>query len=78
MDIVLFCPNCNNYIIIEKINCGIFRHAYYIDTNKQIDPHMAKDKCMQLINENKIYGCGLPFRIINDNNKYIAIKCDWI
>jgi hypothetical protein len=24
---VLLCPHCNEYIIIEKINCAIFRHG---------------------------------------------------
>ena len=24
---ILLCPHCQEYIIIEKINCGIFRHG---------------------------------------------------
>jgi len=24
---VLKCPHCNEYVIIEKINCAIFRHG---------------------------------------------------
>ena len=23
---ILICPHCNEFIIIEQINCGIFRH----------------------------------------------------
>ena len=80
MDIVVCCPHCNQYVAIKKINCGIFRHAYYILTNKQIDPHMSEKNCMELIRKKKIYGCGFPFRVVNDNgnNDYKAIKCDWI
>ena len=24
---ILKCPHCNEYILIEKINCAIFRHG---------------------------------------------------
>lgn len=27
MQNIFVCPNCNEQVIIEKINCGIFRHA---------------------------------------------------
>jgi hypothetical protein len=78
-DIIIICPICNIPILIEKINCSIFRHAIYKTSGQQIDPHMSKENCLKLINENKIYGCGYPFRIVLDNkNNYIAEICDYI
>jgi hypothetical protein len=40
---------------------------------------MPKEECMKLVEERKIYGCGLPFRIVlHKENMYQAIKCDFI
>ena len=74
--IIVKCPHCNQNIIIEKkdINCGIFRHGVYKSNYKQINPHLCKDKCDELAKDNKIYGCGKPFKL--ENNK--AIICDYI
>ena len=54
---IVRCPHCHNFIIIEKLNCGIFRHAMYINNGKQIDPHSSKEICDKLIKEKLIYGC---------------------
>ena len=75
---IVFCPHCNESIIIEELNCKIFRHGVIIATGEQINPHASKDECDKLINENKIYGCGKPFKIIINNNKFITIICDYI
>ena len=85
---ILQCPHCSEFIIIEEINCGIFRHGYLKDGNKQIDPHADKKLCDYYFNKNMIYGCGKPFKItkeitgetqINkDNEKYIIEACDYI
>lgn len=72
------CPHCKDYIIIEKINCGIFRHGVIKSTLIQINPHLEKDKCEKLKNLDLIYGCGKPFKIINENNKWIAVVCEYI
>lgn len=57
---IINCPWCNEYIIIEEVNCGIFRHGYDINYN-QINPHGNMEYCIS----NTIYGCGKPFSIIN-------------
>ena len=75
---ILTCPHCNDYIIIQKINCGIFRHGVLIENGKQIDPHSPKDLCDYYIGENKIYGCGKPFRIININDNFDTEICGYI
>ena len=74
---ILTCPHCKDYIIIRKINCGIFRHGV-LKNGKQIDPHAPKYMCDYYVRENKIYGCGKPFRIICINNKYETEVCDYI
>lgn len=75
--IIIICPHCNDFILIEELNCCIFRHAVLIKTNKQIDPHASKELCEYYIKKNKIYGCGKPYKIIMEDNVYKAIICDY-
>jgi hypothetical protein len=78
IDNIITCPHCNNYIIIEKLNCGIFRHGTYKINNKQVEPHASKEICENLIKEDLIYGCGKPFQIIKINNTFEIKICDYI
>ena len=75
---VLTCPHCKDYIIIRKINCGIFRHGMLKKNGKQINPHANKELCDYYVRENKIYGCGKPFRIMNVDGKFDTEICDYI
>jgi hypothetical protein len=77
-EMIVDCPHCGQYIIIEKLNCKIFRHAVYKNDGKQINPHMSKSDCEQLLREDKIYGCCKPFQIHVVDNKYIPVKCEYI
>jgi hypothetical protein len=72
------CPHCLSLVLIEKLNCKIFRHGVFIENGKQIDPHLPKNVCENLFNNKKIYGCGKPFKIILEDKKYIAVICDYI
>ena len=78
-EIIFNCPHCDLYILVLKneINCQIFRHAYFKDTFEQINPHASKEECERLILEEKIIGCGKPFKLslINDLKAEI---CDYI
>ena len=76
--IIIQCPHCEDFILIEELNCCIFRHGVLIKTGLQIDPHAPKELCDFYINTNQIYGCGKPYQIMLEDNKYIAIKCDYI
>jgi len=75
---VVICPHCQESIIIEEINCAIFRHAVLKTTNQQIDPHSSKYICDVLIENKLIYGCGKPFQLIKKDNKIEAVICDYI
>ncbi|MCJ7801977.1 MAG: hypothetical protein MUP82_06430 [Candidatus Marinimicrobia bacterium] len=75
---VLQCVHCNEYLIIEKINCGIFRHGVFKANNKQIDPHESKENCDKYANQDLIYGCGKPFKILMKDRVYIIEMCDYI
>jgi len=75
---IIICPHCKDYIIITKINCGIFRHGIFKQTGKQIHPHLDKITCEQLFDNNMIYGCGKPFKIITNNGVLVSIVCDYI
>ena len=78
--IIVNCPNCKQLIYIEKkdFNCHIFRHGILKETLKQIDPHLDKKNCDRLKRQNLIWGCGKPFKLINENNNYRTIICDYI
>ena len=71
-------PHCKEYIIIEQINCAIFRHGVYRTNYNQINPHLSKNECDKLINGDLIYGCSKPFQIEKKNDIWIAIICDYI
>lgn len=82
--VIVECPHCFMKILVLKkdFNCKIFRHGVYKKTGEQIDPHMKKDLCDKLFNENKIYGCGKPYRlqVIKSKEKelYFTEICDYI
>jgi hypothetical protein len=75
---VVQCPHCNDFVIIEELNCKIFRHGIFIKDGKQLDPHLSKEMCNYFFSEKMIYGCGKPFRIIVFNNELKTEMCDYI
>jgi hypothetical protein len=75
---ILKCPHCNEFIIISKINCGIFRHGTLKSNLKQIDPHSLKELCEYFITNDLIYGCGKPFKIVLKDNTFETEICDYI
>ena len=77
-DFEVICPHCSCVLIIEQINCGIFRHGYLKSTFNQINPHLSKKECDELFEKKLIYGCGKPFKLNINNNKYYAEICDYI
>lgn len=78
------CPHCLGIVLVQKneLNCKIFRHAVYKNNMEPINPHASKEECEKLLEDDKILGCGKPFRIIlsnqsNENNISVEI-CDYI
>lgn len=78
MSFFVECPHCKCQVEILQINCAIFRHGVFKDTKEQIHPHLPKEQCDALIQEDKIYGCGKPFQLIKNGEKYEATICDYI
>jgi hypothetical protein len=76
--LILKCPHCNEIVIIEKINCAIFRHGIMKKNLKQIDPHSLKELCDYFVNNDLIYGCGKPFRIVLKDNNLETEICDYL
>ncbi len=72
------CPHCKEFVIIEQINCGIFRHGVFKKDLQQISSHLSKINCDNLKHHDLIYGCGKPFKLEQKDNKWIAIECDYI
>ena len=75
---ILICPHCKEYILIKKINCAIFRHGTLKKNKKQINPHAPREMCEYYIKNELIYGCGKPFRIVNNNGILETEVCDYI
>ncbi len=85
----IICPHCNTWVLIEEINCAIFRHGVDKNTGLQIPPHLDKNTCVKLFEKGVIFGCGKPFKVIanqlynsesksEDNYKWIGEACDYI
>lgn len=75
------CPHCNQLIEIIAINCAIFRCGVMRQTGEQVNPHASKIECDRLFEQGLIYGCGKPFRVIQDLSNpsmHQAIPCDYI
>jgi hypothetical protein len=83
-NLVVECPHCKEPVLIEKLNCCIFRHGVNKKNGKQIDPHSSKELCDFYIKKKLILGCGKPFQVIpnvnskDNDDKFIAIICDYI
>ena len=74
------CPHCTGVILVHQneLNCRIFRHGEYITTNQPIPPHLPKEECDRLAENNLIRGCGKPFRVEGDGDTITAVVCDYI
>lgn len=68
------CPHCKGTVIIEQMNCAVFRHGIFKKGGKQIPPHSSKSDCDKWIEKGEIYGCGKPFQVIDKK----AVVCDYI
>lgn len=71
-------PECLGPVLVKRneVNCKIFRHAVFKSTNKQVNPHLPKEKCDELLQKDLIYGCCKPFLLDIENDK-VEI-CDYI
>lgn len=78
MELYIECPNCQCLVEIYELNCGIFRHGYFKNTNQQINPHLPESHCKELVAKQLIYGCGMPFTIYKKDNIYVVEKCAYI
>ena len=81
--ILVNCPHCEQMIEIVELNCRIFRCGIKKINGEQINPHLSKDECDKLVEENQLFGCGKPFLIeieTNDTNEpvYKASICGYI
>ena len=73
------CPNCKDEIMVNKneLNCRIFRHAIYKHNYEQVNPHLPKELCDDLVERGKVYGCCRPFEIIDIKGKLYSTICEY-
>jgi len=72
------CPYCKTKIILEKINCGIFRCGIYQLKNgkfRQLPKHGSKNRIDTIKNKYKVYGCGNPVKYHKKTKT--LIKTNW-
>ena len=74
------CPHCGGEILVidSEIACGIFRHGVFKHNGEQIPPHASKVECDAYFEENKIYGCGRPFRVSKNAGNITIEICDYV
>ena len=78
-ELVVECPHCKECVVIERLNCHIFRHGVLRETGKQMDPHAPKEVCHELSKNNQIFGCGKPFKVVKkEDGTYISEICEYI
>ena len=77
--IIINCPNCDDDILIyiNEINCSIFRHGVIKQTFQQIPLHTFKEQCEDYITCDSVYGCARPFKLLYNDNTYVAVKCEY-
>jgi hypothetical protein len=75
---IVNCPHCAQLIVIEAVNCAIFRCGVLKQNGLPIHPHTPKHICDQLVSKDIIYGCGKPFKLELVDNEYTAVVCDYI
>ncbi len=78
ISLIITCPNCKDFVLIEQLNCKIFRHGVLKNNGQNIPPHSNKEMCDYYIKNNLIYGCGKPFKIIEENKELKPVICDYI
>ncbi len=76
--IIVQCPHCNGDVVIQELNCKIFRHGVHKKDGKQINPHAPKSECDALVEKDLIHGCGKPFLVKQKGSDYKADVCDYI
>jgi len=76
--LIVECPHCKETIVIEQINCQIFRHAAYKQTGEPIPPHAPLAECELLLSQDQIFGCAKPFKLLFENEEWVPVKCDYI
>jgi len=80
MDHIFKCPHCDMDFIVNRndFNCMILRHGSYKGTMLNINPHLNKEECDRLFQNNEIYGCGKPLQIVENNGTFDVIICSYI
>lgn len=76
--LTLKCPHCQEYfeVAIQDLNCKIFRHAEF-KSGQQVNPHASREQIKIYKSLDLIYGCGGPFRLVQQEEIYVPLVCDY-
>ena len=78
VEIIITCPHCGQFAEILELNCRIFRCGIFKHNLQQIPPHETKEICDDLKLRDVIFGCGKPFRIMENSGVMEAVACEYI
>ena len=74
---VVECPHCKVSILIDALNCGVFRCGVWSDTGVQMNPHMTEEECHAALGQ--IWGCSRPFQVAVDVSGVMhSVPCGYI
>lgn len=70
------CPRCQIQIevLMSQLNCRIFRCGVYKHNMEPINPHASLEECTSLLEQDVIYGCTQPFKILQDMT---VVTCEY-
>ena len=80
-DHIFVCRHCNEEFVVNRndFNCMILRHGVYRNNMNPISPHAPREECDMLYENNMIFGCGKPLKIIPlEDGNFDVIICDYI
>jgi hypothetical protein len=72
----LRCPRCRIQIevLAKNMRCRVFRCGVYKKSLRPINPHSSLKACTKMLNDDLIYGCTQPFKILQNME---VIICDY-
>lgn len=70
------CPHCGVGIVVDALNCGIFRCGVWRATGAQLDPHLPEEECRAAVG--LIWGCGRPFQITVESGVFRVAACGYV
>lgn len=77
---IFACPHCDNMIQVQTkdINCRIFRHGVFKQSQQALPPHASKEMCDKAVASLCLLGCGKPFEMVQTGEtSWVVNQCEY-